>query len=111
MVFFFHKSEANFEFLAKTGLVPDLFLKAFLYILRVSEISFQRNLFHKIGANFVFWWWILDGVQLFGSSNLIIIIWYMYRRFGFFGGDLLPDPPKPNGILGTPRAPSYSRGP
>ena len=31
-------------------------------------------------------------------------------RFGFFGGDLLPDPPKPMGILRNPRAPCHPRG-
>ena len=34
----------------------------------------------------------------------------MYRRFGFFGGDLRPDPPKSEGILKTPRALRGARG-
>ena len=45
---FFYKSGANFEFLAKTGLVSDLFLKVFLYILRFSEISFGLQFGTKI---------------------------------------------------------------
>ena len=36
-----YKIGATFEFLAKTSLVSDLFLKGFLYILRFSEISFS----------------------------------------------------------------------
>ena len=40
---FFYKSGANFEFLAKTGLVSGLFLKVFLYILRFSEITSRRE--------------------------------------------------------------------
>ena len=40
---------------------------------------------------------MVDGFELFGSSNFLIIIWYMYRRCGFFGGDPSPDPPKPEG--------------
>ena len=34
----------------------------------------------------------------------------MYRRFGFLGGDLRPDPPKSEGILKTPRAPAMPEG-
>ena len=34
----------------------------------------------------------------------ILVIWNMYRRFGFFGGDLRSDPPKAEGIFKTPRA-------
>ena len=45
---------------------------------------------------------------LLRSSNLLLIIWYMYRRFVFFY--LCPDPPKPEGILRTPRAPRHARG-
>ena len=56
---FLYKSGANFEFLAKTGLVSDLFLKVFLYILRFSEISF--------------------GLQ-FGTKNLA----FFYRNFFIF---------------------------
>ena len=40
---FFSKIRTNFEFLAKTGLVSDLFLKGFLYILRFSEITSRRE--------------------------------------------------------------------
>ena len=38
-----YKSGANFEFLAKTGLVSGSFLKGFLYVSRFSEITSRRE--------------------------------------------------------------------
>ena len=148
----FYKGGAEVEFWPKTGLVSDLFLKGFLYILSFSEISFgfqfgtklrflRRNFFIFRILNFwqkdiiffsdsfpylrgilrfdFFWfqliykgflfqieansyfgggWWMVDGVQLFGSSSILIIICYMHRRFGFFWRGSSPSPPKPRGF-------------
>ena len=55
---FLYKIGANFEFLAKTGLVSDLFLKRFLYILMFSEISFSFQFEQKIEV-------FLEGISLY----------------------------------------------
>ena len=48
---------------------------------------------------------MVDGVQLFDSSNLLIIKWYMWRRLGFLEGIFAQTPRIPRGFKtaeGTP---------
>ena len=52
----------------------------------------------------------MDGVQLFGSSSILIIIWYMYRRFGFFWRGSSPRSPEARGDFKNPEGtPPFSR--
>ena len=48
----------------------------------------------------------MDGVQLFGSSSILIIKWYMYRRLGFFWRESSPRSPEARGDLKNPEGTS-----
>ena len=43
-----------------------------LYFIRIWILS--------AGTFFLFGWWMVGGVQLFGSLNLLIIIWYLLQE-------------------------------
>ena len=48
----------------------------------------------------------MDGVQLFGSSSILIIKWYKYRRLGFFWRGSSPRSPEARGDLKNPEGTS-----
>ena len=73
---FLYKIGANFEFLAKTGLVSDLFLNGFLCENEDHWLSADSKL-EPSTTYPLFGRWMVGGVQLFGSLNLLIIIRYI----------------------------------